>query len=275
MQVRVIRVAVATLFLFGTFAVNHAEAADIRIIAPYAGFISNVTEREAGGSEIVLEDTDLMLGLYAQWIRPGGFQGNVFLYHAPDVNFSKLWGFHSNLDFYFSIGEIDNLVIGGGLELISIHMDAQNEIPGLQNFTLQTTVVAPYLRVGRQFPFGDTRTNLVIFPWVGGEVDIVRGNVSFFVPIPFDPPGIDVTERLDATDLYGLAGINLRATLWHFLQVDAKYSGAFDAYTFLPRASVMVNGYFTRTVGLSYRFSVMETTAGDSRYHIFGVSLVF
>ncbi|TVR05656.1 MAG: hypothetical protein EA403_02045 [Spirochaetaceae bacterium] len=275
--------AIAAVFLFMVpiFSAG-AQPTDIRIVAPYAGFVTSVYERESANGDIRLKDTDLMLGLYAQWIRPGKFQANAFLYHAPDVNYASLWGLHTNVDFYFALGEIENLVIGGGVQFLMIDIDAGDNIVSvspmgtevnLQDFTLRTSVVAPYLRTGRQVPFGDARTNVVIFPWVGGEVNFVGGDVSFGLPFP--PPGTTIDESIDDIDLYALAGINVRANLWRFLQIDAKYSAAFDPYTFLPRASIMTNVFFTRNLGVSYRFSAMESSAGSTVYHIFGVAGAF
>ena len=280
MNTRVVRLIAAAVFFGLAFSGAHAQPTDIRIIAPYAGIVTNVYERESGTGDIRLKDTDLMLGLYGQWIRTGEFQANAFLYHAPDVNYASLWGLHTNLDFYFSLGEIENLVIGGGVEFLTIDIDAGDNVTitssggiqaNLQDFSLKTTVIAPYLRTGRQFPFGDARANVVIFPWVGGEVDFVRGDVSFGLPFP----PFAVEEPINETDLYALAGINVRANLWRFIQIDAKYSAAFDPYTFLPRASIMTNVFFTRNLGVSYRFSAMESSAGSTVYHLFGVAGVF
>ncbi len=273
----------AVCFLGVAISSAAAQPTDIRIVAPYAGFVTSVYQRESGSGDIRLEDTDLMLGLYAQWIRTGTFQANAFLYHAPDVNYSSLWGLHTNVDFYFSLGEIENLVIGGGVQLLTLDIDAGNNIVAvspmgaevnLQDFSLKTTVVAPYLRTGRQYPFGDARTNVVIFPWVGGEVNLVGGDVSFGLPIG-PPPGMQIDESIDDTDLFALAGINVRATLWRFLQIEARYSAAFDPNTFLPRASVMTNVFFTRNLGVSYRVSAMESSTGSTVYHLFGLAGMF
>lgn len=264
----------AVCFLVATISGAAAQSRDIRIVTPYAGFVTNEYQRETDSGNIGLKDTDLMLGLYGQWIRTGAFQANAFLYHAPDVNYATLWGLHTNVDFYFSLGEIENLVIGGGVEFLTIDIDAGDNVNGLQDFGARTTVVAPYLRTGRQFPFGDARTNVVIFPWVGGEIDFVRGDVSFGLPFP-PPFGTQVDESIDGTELYALTGLNVRATLWRFLQIDAKYSAAYDPYTFLPRASVMTNVFFSRNLGVSYRFSAMESSAGSTVYHIFGLAGVF
>ncbi len=263
----------AGLLLFSGVSSLPAQPGDIRIVAPYAGWVTSVYQREYDPDDIELKDTDLMLGLYAQWVRPGSFQANVFLYHAPDVNYASLWGLHSNLDFYFNAGPVQNLVAGGGLELITINIDAGDNVEPLQDFELQSSVVAPFLRAGKQFLLAGDRAELVIFPWAGVELDVVRGDLSFVVPFP--PPGQTVKTDLDETDLYALAGINLRSTLLRFLQLEAKYSAAFDPHSWYPRASLMTNVFFTRQLGLSYRFSYMQTSAGSTMYNIFGVVAMF
>ena len=269
---RIVLLAAGLLLISGVSSLL-AQPGDIRIVAPYAGWVTSVYEREHDPEDIELKDTDLMLGLYAQWIRPRSFQANVFLYHAPDVNYASLWGLHSNLDFYFNAGPVQNLVAGGGLELITINIDAGDNVEPLQDFELQTSVVAPFLRAGKQFPLANDWAELVIFPWAGAELDFVRGDLSFFVPFPF--PGQTVKTDLDETDLYALAGINLRSTLLRFLQLDAKYSAAFDPHSWYPRASLMTNVFLTRQLGLSYRFSYMQTSAGSTMYNIFGVVAMF
>ena len=255
---------------------------DIRIVAPYAGWLTNVYERSSDMGDIELTDTGLMLGLYAQWIRRGSFQGNMFLYHAPDVNYATLWGLHSNVDFYFDIGPLRNLVVGGGLELLTLDIDAGDNVdvvqPGtgtsvtLQDFALQTAIIAPFLRAGKQYPLSSDRAQLVIFPWAGAELDIVRGDLEFVVPAP---PGMQQEIDLDDERLYALAGINLRSTLFRFIQLDAKYSAAFTRHTYLPRASLMANLFFTRNLGLSYRFSYMKNSAGSNMYHLLGTVVTF
>ncbi|TVQ35692.1 MAG: hypothetical protein EA384_15885 [Spirochaetaceae bacterium] len=276
--------SVAVSLLLGSAVLSVAQPRDIRIVAPYAGRVTSVYQRDSDYGDIELKDSDLMLGLYTQWIRPGSFQANMFVYHAPDVNYASLWGLHSNLDFYVTLGLLRNMVIGGGLELISITIDAGDNITvetqsgtaRLEDFELQSSIVVPFLRAGKQFPLSNRWAELVIFPWAGAEIDFIRGDLSFTVP-PGDPfpPAVEVETDLDDTSLYALAGINLRSTLLRFVQLDAKYSAAFDPYTWYPRASLMTNVFFTRNLGVSYRFSYMQTSAGSTLYNIFGVVATF
>ena len=258
---------------------GEAQPRDIRIIAPYAGLVRSVVDAGAGDHDLELKDTDLMLGLYTQWIRPGAFQANVFAYHAPDVNYTALWGLHSNLDFYFNAGPVQNLVLGGGLELISLDIDAGDNIEvtsngttaALQAFELTNLISVPFLRAGKQWQVGSGPLEAVIFPWAGAELLMQRGEVSFLRPD--GPPGtfVAVEEDIDSTDPKALSGLNLRLSLFRFLQLDGKYSLAFDTSDLHQRASLMANLFFTRNLGVSYRWSYTETGAGSTLYNIFGV----
>jgi hypothetical protein len=268
---RILFTSVHALFLFASVQALFAQPRDIRIVAPYAGWVNNVYVQASPGGDISLDDTDLMLGLYAQWIRPGSFQANLFAYHAPEVNYSVLSGLHGSLDFYFDLGPVQDLVLGGGAELVSIDMDAGANIAGLDLFGMQNLVTAPFLRVGKQFTFKTGNAELVALPWAGAELDFARGDIAMD-PVGFAPL---VEMDIDETELYALSGLNLRLVLMRFVQLEAKYSAAFDDQTLLSRASVMANVFVTRTLGLSYRFSYMETSSGSTMYNILGAAVMF
>jgi hypothetical protein len=263
--------AICVLLMFASAQAVFAQARDIRIVAPYAGWVNNVYVQASAGGDITLDDTDLMIGLYAQWIRPGSFQANLFAYHAPEVNYAALTGLHGSLDLYFDIGPLQDLVIGGGAELVSLDLDAGANIPGLALFELQNLVTAPFLRAGKQFAFKAGHAELVALPWAGAELDFARGDIAL------DPLGLAplVTMDIDETDLYALVGLNLRLVLMRFVQIEAKYSAAFDDQNLYSRASAMANVFVTRNLGLSYRFSYMETSSGSTMYHILGAAFMF
>ena len=261
-----------------------AQPQDIRIIAPYGGSVTNEIARESDDGDFELNDTDAMFGLYAQWIRPGSFQGNLFFYHAPDVNYSTLWGLHSNLDLYVDLGPVRNVVFGGGLELITFAVDAGDNIEvtsprgtsRVDDFELDNTVISPFLRAGKQFPIAAENVDAVVFPWAGAEYTIQTGDLSFTIPPQFpgsQPVGVEVD--IDEADLHALVGLNARATLYRFFQVDAKYSLAFGAGNVYSRVSLMTNVFFTRNLGASWRFSYMETSAGYTQYNLLGLVAVF
>ncbi len=256
--------------------------ADLRIIAPYGGTVTNTLEVERpGGDGLELEDSGAMLGLYVQWIRAGSFQGNLFGYFSPEVNYSTLLGLHSNFDRYFDIGPLRNLVLGGGLELISIDTDAADAIDGLDAFSMRNTIIAPFARTGKQFGFGPAWLDATVFPWAGGEVALQRGEIELTPTASSNgssggPPGpIEIEQEIDETDWYGLAGVNLRATIARVVQLDGKFHVAFDEDDRYRRGSLMMNVFVTHNFGLSWRFSHMETSAATTRYHIFGFVVLF
>ena len=69
--------------------------------------------------------------------------------------------------------------------------------------------------------------------------------------------------------------MNIRASLYHFLQLDLKYSGAFTIEEYHHRVTTMLNAFFTRNWGVSYRFSYTGTSATDNMYHLLGVAYIF
>jgi hypothetical protein len=76
-------------------------------------------------------------------------------------------------------------------------------------------------------------------------------------------------------DLYGIAGLSLSATLFHFIELQAKYKATFNADDLLHTVDGMANVFFTRHWGLSYRFKYMQTTDGSTSYHLVGIAYVF
>jgi hypothetical protein len=136
--------------------------------------------------------------------------------------------------------------------------------------------IAPFLRTGRQFPIAAENVDAVVFPWAGAEYTIQTGDLSFTVPPPFPggaPVGVEVD--IDEADPHALVGLNARATLYRFFQVDVKYSLAFDSNEAYSRVSLMTNVFFTRNLGASWRFSYMETSAGYTQYNLLGLVAMF
>ena len=89
---------------------------------------------------------------------------------------------------------------------------------------------------------------------------------------PFPPP---VDEKIDEEDLFGIAGLNASFSIFHFITVDAKYRGTFNADAYFSSVDSMLNVFFTRHWGLSYRFKYSETSSGSTTYHIGGIAYVF
>jgi hypothetical protein len=244
-------------------------AEDIRVIVPYLGAATNVYQDSTYG--IDLNDTKLMEGLFFQWVNTDLFQANAFVYHSADINYSQLWGGHLIGDFYVWSNSLGKAAVGAGLEVISLDMDAGDNIPPLADFKLPTTLYVPYARVGHYFYFGDPNgVRVSLFPWAGLEYDVTRGTLSF------DPPGPGtVDESIDDETLYEIVGISVGATLWHFIELQAKYKLTLNATDRLNTFDAMANVFFTRNWGLSYRYKYMESTSGSTSYHIFGVAYAF
>ena len=260
-------ITIAMLIVVFVTAAVGAEPEDIRIVAPYLGYVNNVYEDHG----LNLDDSKLMKGLYFQWINPDRYQWNTFLYQASDINYSMLWGGHFIFDYYFGVQERGKFVVGTGIEYIRLDMDAGANLPPLTNFELLNNIIVPYARFGRYFSFGSDTLSVSLLPWAGIQPEWVKGDISFIPPGPPTP----YEEKIDEYDLYGIAGINTSVSIFHFITVDAKYRGTFNADDYFSTVDSMVNVFFTRHWGLSYRFKYSETSSGSTSYHIGGIAYVF
>jgi hypothetical protein len=261
--------AVAVLLSLAVAAPVAAE--DIRIIAPYLGAITDIQKDDSQGLD--LKDTKLIEGLYLQWVNPELYQWNLFVYHSADLNYSTVWGGHFIFDLYFGPDLLGGkFLVGAGIELMRFDMDAEDNIVPLQDFTQGMTVAVPYLRAGKYFRFGDGAVRFSILPWAGVQPMWIRGSGSFVPPGP--PTTVDVS--LDDYELDGIAGINLKVTLFHFFEVEGKYQATFNAGNYRSVVSVDSNLFITRNLGLSYRFKLaQETSTGTDIYHMAGVIFSF
>jgi hypothetical protein len=249
-------------------------AEDIRVVVPYLGMATNTYEKTDPSYTIDWKDTKLMEGLYFQWINPDRFQANTFLYHSADINYSQLWGGHLIGDFYVLSDRLGKVAVGAGLEVLRLDNDAGDaeSAQGIFDLELPLTLYAPYARAGHYFFFGSSaRVRVSVFPWLGAEYDITRGDISLTVI----PPGMSIDESIDDETLYGLAGISLGATIMHFIELQGKYKLTFDADDLLSTWDAMANVFFTRHWGVSYRFKYMQNTSGSTSYHIGGIAYVF
>ncbi len=256
--------------LFLAVTLSHAET--MNILVPYMGAIANVYE----DSSLDLEDTGLMAGLYFQSIDPDRYQWNAFVYHSPDVNYSKLWGGHFIFDAYFGNNLRGKYLLGAGIEIISLDMDAADEIFPLQDFTLTYTITVPYVRAGKYFQFRQGPIVVSILPWAGVQPEFVSGDVKFsavFGPPPTPPT--NVSESIDDTDWFGIAGLNLKVNLYHFIEIEGKYQATFNGDDYRSTVNALVNLFLNRSWGLSYRYKYMETSSGSDAYHLLGIACVF
>jgi len=246
----------------------HLFAENIRIVTPYLGVLSNSYENSQNGLD--LKDTALMKGLYLQWVNPDRFQANVFGYQVSDVNYSTIWGAHAIVDYYYDVTERSKNVVGIGSEIVAMDMDAKDNISPFTSFKLTNNVTVLYARLGRYFYFGPSTASFSLMPWTGTELDMVRGDIAFTMPGP--PP---VSQDFSSNTVLAITGINAKARLYHMVEIDAKYSAAYDADAYYNRATVMTNVYLTRHWALSYRFHYAETSDGTTSYHLGGVAYAF
>jgi len=269
-----IRVWTAALVMLAV-AASQASAEDLRIIAPYAGIITNVYKDSANNLD--LKDTKPILGLYGQWINPDYYQWNAFVYQSSGLNYSNMWGGHFIFDYYLGPAEGGKYLIGAGVELIRIDMDAGSSIVPLTNFALANTVVVPYARAGKYFLFESEGFRVSILPWAGVQPQWVLGSIYFKIDPPGPAPLSTVNKSLDDYDLYGLAGLNLKFGFGRFLDLEGKYQTAFTAgasYNYSTFTAI-ANLFFSRNFGLSYRFKYMESSSGSNTYHMGGIAFMF
>ncbi len=269
------KVAAGALLALLAAALPADPAENVRIAVPYLGVATNAYENDA--YDLDTSDSALMEGFFFQWVNPELFLANAFIYHSADINYSRLWGGHLIGDFYVWSNRLGKAAVGAGIEVIRLDMDAGDEFSDsyVYDFELPTTMTIPYVRAGHYFYLGSReRVALSVFPWVGAEYDITRGEVSLVVDPP-GPPPVTVDESIDDETLYGIVGINLGATIARFVELQAKYRLTFNADDLLHTFDAMANLYFSRSWGLSYRFKHMQTTSGSTSYHILGIAYVF
>lgn len=264
------KTALITLLALAGLAAGQAQAETIRIVAPYLGSITNEYANEA--YHLDLRDTARMEGVYAQWINTKVFQANAFVYRAPEVNYSRVKGLHLNLDFYYKPVAAGKWVAGAGLESLNIDMSAGNKIPSMTSFDMDNTVSFYYARAGRYFYHKAGPADLSLLPYVGYAHERINGDIRLDPVSPFAPP---VTVDIDDKDDHPIAGLNLNATVWHFIDLQAKWMGRFKDGDRLDEYSALANFYLNRHWGLSYRFKYMEYGSSSNAYHLGGVAYVF
>jgi hypothetical protein len=258
----------ATTILLALLA-GGLQAENIRIVVPYLGAATNVYQKTDPMYTLDWKDTKFMEGLFFQWVNPDLFQANAFVYHSADINYSRLWGGHLIGDFYVWSNPLGKAAVGAGFEVISLNMDAGDAVPPYAVLQLPLTVYVPYARAGHYFYLGSRdRVLFSIFPWAGAEYDITRGTNTVV-------PGPPTPISLDDETLYGIAGLSVSATIFHFIELQAKYKANFNADDLLHTVDGLANLYFSRHWGLSYRFKYMQTTDGSTSYHLVGIAFVF
>jgi len=274
--------------------ISSIQAETIRIITPYLGTVENdmsrTMEHDGHSFELILKDNSLFKGLYFQSINPDKYQWNAFVYNSEDLNYSSLWGTHFIFDYYLGIKENSKYVIGAGIEYLRMKTDANSlsfdtgapppapPTSTINDFGLSQNIFAPYLRAGKYFYFGDKKIRYSVMPWAGFEADIIKGDIDFIVP-PMGPgaPETPVGFDIDDDTFFGIAGVNFKATFYHFIDLKLKYHGKLDLdeNDYYSVCSSMLNIYFSRNWGISYRAKYMKTTEMENTYHIGGIVYAF
>lgn len=246
-------------------------AADFTIVTPYWGIEENTLINEDYGLE--LEDTEPMKGLYIQSIDTKKYQWNLFCYRTNDINYSDLWGFNFTYDRYFGVHDNVKNLIGVGINYSKIDM-AGEDVPAsrgnLDSFNMDLTNTSYYLRVGRSYDFGRDKLRYSILPWVGGQWDRSEGSGTADFPGP-RLAGFQIGEDSESW----IAGVNFKATIFHFIQVEAKHSVTYHEDDLFNRSSFMVNFLLSKNVGLSYRYNHQEMPMGEDNYSMIGLTVFF
>jgi len=252
-----------------------AGAKTFRIVVPYAGVLNNQLEVEHLNEN--LDDSALMKGLYFQWVNTKQYQWNLFLYHASNLNYSTVLGSHLIFDYYLGAGPKGKTVLGAGFDYIQINTEA-DVIQSLTGFVMDNRIYSPYIRAGQYFDFKQNQHMFSFFVWGGYEHDFLKGDLSFSIPTggPF-VPAMPISENLDKEYDYALIGLALKATLFHFLELQFKYHLKMDVNSDhqFNYYSILTNIYLNRRWAVSYRYKNMEETIGTNIYHIGGIAFLF
>jgi hypothetical protein len=260
-----------SLFLSVMVAAS-VPAGEIRLVCPYAGTITDVYRND--DRNLDLKDTGFLKGLFFQSVDPERFQWNAFVYQSSGVNYSTLWGGHFIFDRYFGSGGGGKWVAGGGAEYLRIDMNAGGRIAPMSGFRLLNNLFIPYGRFGYRYQFHPRPLTIALMPWAGVEYQGVRGDLKLTVDPPGPAPLTATSESIDEDDFFGVAGLNVNAHLFHLLEIEGKYQGAFNAETEYTTVSAMVNLALTRRFGLSYRFKYLELGKGTDLFHLWGLAVI-
>jgi len=270
---------VVIILIISLLSASFIYAKTIRVITPYLGTVANNMNRTVEGSpsELKLEDDSLFKGLYVQMINPDKYQWNAFIYNSEDLNYSSLWGTHFIYDYYLGVKEKSKYVIGAGFEFLKMNTETDKIVP-FSNFELSQNIYAPYLRAGKYFYLGNDKIKYSVMPWLGMEADMINGDIEFTIP-PFPPlmQEMTISDNVDEDTFYALAGVNFKATFYHFIDLKLKYHGKLDLdeNEYYSVCSSMLNIYFSRNWGISYRAKYMKNAQMENTYHIGGIVYAF
>lgn len=267
-----LHLSISKIFIILVFSFS-AFANDIRIVCPYVGLINDAYKNNE--RKLDLKDNSLIKGVFFQWVNPDLYQWNTFIYQASDINYSSLWGGHFIFDYYFYSTERGKFVIGSGIEFLKIDMDADSSITPFKNFELLNNIFIPYVRFGYRYQYIQDKFNLAILPWVGVEYQRVRGDLTMVIDPPGPAPAVTMKENINNDDSFLMAGLNFNVNLFHMLDLEVKYYGTFNNKDYYSTATAMINFFFSRIWGISYRTKYMELGKGYDFYNIFGIAFIF
>jgi len=172
------------------------------VVAPYFGpildeTVTDFTSHKTGNTyHLDIQDQSLLKGLFFQWVNTEYYQWNLFFYHAPDVNFSTLFGGHAIVDRYFRVSPIGKWVVGGGMEYLRIDMDADSNLMVIphssirmfNDFEITNNVYVPFIRGGYRFQYKKGFVSLAAMPWIGLQYEGVRRHLFVYPTSSVSPP---------------------------------------------------------------------------------------
>ncbi|MCK9265414.1 hypothetical protein M0P98_00765 [bacterium] len=251
-------------------SVTMCSAERINILTPYFGVEKNTFVYKK--YNVSLEDSSNMKGIFFQSVDTKKYQYNLYLFLTENINYSDLKGINFVYDHYFTSNSKNKNVLGAGVNFLNLNLDGKNvpvTMGTLDGFKLDMDVYSLFFRAGRSYATEGKKLNLTMMPWAGVQMDKIRGNGFVDYPGPGEA-FFDVVQD----EYYGIVGIKLMADYCHFIQGELKYNITFND-EYYHKVAAMLNLFFSRSLGLSYRFSYQETSVGKDVYNIFGVAVMF
>jgi hypothetical protein len=275
MRVYGIVLCICILLLSSAAFVKGADEG-MMIPALYGGVITNKATFSDSHGDTTIKDTGYMTGMYFQWIKPGLFQGNLFGYWAPDVNYSRVLGLHGNFDGYFLSWGFGSLVAGVDIEDININMKAGSHFAGLNKFNMTNNILFGMARAGARFYSNQSSDfSVSVFPYLGATRELV--DIDMTQRSPYQPPS-SADKKISSSDAWNYLswGTNVTVRAYHFIELTVKYLGRAKAHEYMNSFTGQLNVYVTHSVVLSYQYKYMETSKdGYNAYHLLGAGYVF
>jgi hypothetical protein len=89
-------------------------------------------------------------------------------------------------------------------------------------------------------------------------------------------PNMKLKNKFSEYELDTIAGVNLKVTLYHFVEVEGKYQATFNDSHYLSTVTANANLFFNRNWGLSYKFKYAQvTSSGTDIYNMLGLAYMF